>query len=258
MDPCWPGWTGGMEGGGSEGHHQREEVLSHVVDTSIYTPMTQPGALQPAHFLPPFSSELVLVTLPDVVNPMNLINSELVIGGRKDSQLVAGKHKYRVTTYPASQDTTCLPSLFLPDQDGKLTKVTSDIKAFLVVKGEVEEEEEDGKNRVDIEALRSIPCKLPKNLQRRDFLGKSRRVEALAENIKPTKRKKKGVGSLPSPDDSGQPSGKDRTSRKKKRGEALSPHIKTSGSPTDKKHKVLPNAEELGSHIKRTIKKEKL
>ncbi|XP_050700449.1 uncharacterized protein LOC126987493 isoform X3 [Eriocheir sinensis] len=196
-----------MEGGGSEGHHQREEVLSHVVDTSIYTPMTQPGALQPAHFLPPFSSELVLVTLPDVVNPMNLINSELVIGGRKDSQLVAGKHKYRVTTYPASQDTTWLPSLFLPDQDGKLTKG---------------------------------------------------RVETLAENIKPTKRKKKGVGSLPSPDDSGQPSGKDRTSRKKKRGEVLSPHMKTSGSPTDKKHKVLPNAEELGSHIKRTIKKEKL
>lgn len=44
------------------------QPLSRVVkDTAGYTAMTKPGALQPAHLLPPFSADLVLLTLPNGV-----------------------------------------------------------------------------------------------------------------------------------------------------------------------------------------------
>ncbi|MPC71132.1 hypothetical protein E2C01_065402 [Portunus trituberculatus] len=107
------------------------------------------------------------------MNPLDLINSEVTIGGRKDSLVVAAGQRYRMATFPADTENTNLPSLFLPDHNGHLSKVTAEIKACLVVKGELEEREEDDKNCVDIEALRSVHYKAPKDLPRRDFFTKT-------------------------------------------------------------------------------------
>lgn len=65
------------------------------------------------------------------MDPMKLINSEVMVGGRKDSLLVAGRDRYRLATYPASQDTTSIPSIFLPDQDGQLTKGKTFIRRLI-------------------------------------------------------------------------------------------------------------------------------
>ena len=51
--------------------------------------------------------------------------------------------------------------------------VATEIKARLVVRGELEEKDEDDKNCVDIEALRSVHYKAPKDLQRRDFFTRT-------------------------------------------------------------------------------------
>lgn len=63
----------------------------------------------------------ITILIPQM-NPLDLINSEVVIGGRKDSLVEAQGQKYRLATYPADLDSTSHPSLFLPDQDGHLTK----------------------------------------------------------------------------------------------------------------------------------------
>lgn len=45
------------------------QILDKVVkDASLYTTMKTPGPVQPYHFFPPFSGELVLLALPDVVS----------------------------------------------------------------------------------------------------------------------------------------------------------------------------------------------
>ena len=46
----------------------------------------------------------------------------MVVGGRKESVVMGGGQKYRMATYPANPDNNNLPSVFLPDQNGKLTK----------------------------------------------------------------------------------------------------------------------------------------
>ncbi|KAK8400962.1 hypothetical protein O3P69_002626 [Scylla paramamosain] len=208
--------TGSNFGGREE---EPDEILYQVVeDASCYTVMKMPGSLQPSHLFPPFSGELVLLTVPDAMNPLDLINSEVVVGGRKDSLVVAAGQRFRMATFPIESDNINLPSLFLPDQNGQLSKVTAEIKACLMVKGEVEEREEDGKNCVDIEALRSVHYKAPKDLQRRDFFTKTKTREVVMEIEKPVKRKKKNVGNIyTSLDTSLQSNGKVQSPGKKKK-----------------------------------------
>lgn len=209
----------------SEGDQEEpDEILDQVVeDASHYTAMKTPGSLQPSHLFPPFSGEIVLLTVPDVMNPLDLINSEVVIGGKKDSLVEAAGQRYKMATFPADADNINLPSLFLPDQNGQLSKVTTEVKACLVVKGEVEERDEDGKNCVDIEALRSIHYKAPKDLQRRDFFTKTKIREATMDNEKPVKRKKKSAGNINSSlDTSLQSNGEVQSPGKKKKTKHLS------------------------------------
>lgn len=62
--------------------------------------------------------------------------------------------------------------------------VTAEVKACLVVKGEVEKRDEDGKNCVDIEALRSIHYKAPKDLPRRDFFTKTSKLNVCQQSFR--------------------------------------------------------------------------
>ncbi|KAK4296494.1 hypothetical protein Pmani_031013 [Petrolisthes manimaculis] len=152
------------------------EVLGKVVeDVSKYQVMKDPGAL-PLYQLSDPSTEVYLVTIPnDLLNPMKLVNTEMVFGGGKERELVLGKERYRVASYAAS-NISKPPSLFLPDMNGVLHKVADGkIRGHLALRGgphEGPKEDKKGLERVDLDSLRSNTKHLPpEDLKPRNFFS---------------------------------------------------------------------------------------
>ncbi|KAK3885912.1 hypothetical protein Pcinc_009904 [Petrolisthes cinctipes] len=172
------------------------EVLGKVVeDVSKYQVMRDPGAL-PLYQLSDPSTEVYLVTIPnDLLNPMKLVNTEMVFGGGKERELVLGKERYRVASYAAS-NISKPPSLFLPDMNGVLHKVADGkIRGHLALRGgphEGPEEDKKGLERVDLDSLRSNTKHLPpEDLKPRNFFSSFMPGKSLSAGHGKARNKKK-------------------------------------------------------------------
>lgn len=144
------------------------EILSKVTADHVeFTPVKEPGNIQVQHLDP--DKELYLFMIPkDTINPLSLVNSEVVIGGRKEKDLSVKDEKCKLVTYE-SFSTPDTPSLFLPDEMGELHKVNFEIKGRVVLKGQTKILPNN--SVIDIDTLRSVHHKPPVDIKERNFLN---------------------------------------------------------------------------------------
>ncbi|KAG7170953.1 hypothetical protein Hamer_G012526 [Homarus americanus] len=117
------------------------------------------------------------------VNPLNLINTEVVISDKKGQNLNVEGLQYKIVSYKNSKVADS-PTLFLPDEIGHLHRVNSEVKGHVIIKGQPRNFVNN--KRIDIHALRSIRHQPPTDIRERNFLSKT-------GNEKESKSRKRSV-----------------------------------------------------------------
>ncbi|XP_042218570.1 uncharacterized protein LOC121863804 isoform X2 [Homarus americanus] len=159
------------------------EILSKITEKpSEFIPLQEPGAAQEQDI--DLNTELYIFTIPqEIVNPLNLINTEVVISDKKGQNLNVEGLQYKIVSYKNSKVADS-PTLFLPDEIGHLHRVNSEVKGHVIIKGQPRNFVNN--KRIDIHALRSIRHQPPTDIRERNFLSKT-------GNEKESKSRKRSV-----------------------------------------------------------------
>ncbi|XP_045593942.1 uncharacterized protein [Procambarus clarkii] len=143
-----------------------ERILSKVTNKpDDYSFLEEPGAAKVQNL--DSNTELYIFAIPSkTLDPLNLVNAHIVIGGTKEQNLIVQKQQYRIVTCEnSSADDTS--TLFLPDEKGELHAVNSMVKGRVMIRGQLGDL--DNHSRINIDDLRCVQHKPPTDIKERNF-----------------------------------------------------------------------------------------